>query len=102
MDYYNKNRLQLFFRRGMVLKNMGEKVLKYNDNGDIVRQLKAALVLQGHTITSLAKLLNVAQPSLSRTLNETDFSFTFINKCADLIDCDLYIEIRPRQHTNNN
>lgn len=81
----------------MLFAGMGGKVLKYNDNKDIIRLIKAVAALRGATLGDIAAALGVLQPSLSRTINKTDLSFSTVARIAAALDCDLFIDIRPRE-----
>lgn len=70
--------------------------MKYKDNKDIIRQIKAAAALRGATQGDIAAALGVLQPSLSRTLNKTDISFSTVARIASALDCDLLFDIKPR------
>lgn len=81
----------------MLFSEKGGKVLKYKDKKDIIRLIKSAAALKGATQGDIAEALGILQPSLSRTLNKTDLSFSTVARIAAALDCDLYIDIRPRK-----
>lgn len=69
---------------------------KYIDNAQIRKLIKTQTIMQDTTITEIAHKLNTSQQNVSNTLVKKHITFDDIQRICDAMDCDLYLDIRPR------
>lgn len=63
---------------------------------DLTAEIKSALKARGLNVLRLGDLLNVSQPSVSRSVNRSDLALSDLLKICEALDADLDISIKLR------
>ena len=84
-------------------------LIKYTNLIDLMCKIKEYMQLTNIKITDVAQRTNLSKSTISNLLNARQKTITLdnLNRVANALDCNLYIELRPRhnrstKHTNTN
>lgn len=69
--------------------------MTYTNNEDIRRAVKAAAAIQGHTLASIARALDISPQLLNDKLNKKHIGFDDVATIAAAIGCRLDFVITP-------
>ena len=60
-------------------------------------QLKVIMKRQGYTVATLAEKMGTSRQALNQRLLRDNFTEQDMNKLCDVLDCELFLEIRQKE-----
>lgn len=69
----------------------------YKDNTDVKKELETILIEVGSNKAKLGETMGISRQRVSNILNKKNLSFADIASMCDAMECDLYIDIVPRE-----
>lgn len=71
-------------------------MFKYNNHESTKAEIKKFLIDQGFTAKEVAEKMGVKPQQYNNIVNKRNFALSDLNRIANAIDCDLFIDLVPK------
>lgn len=72
-------------------------MIKYIDNTELKKEIKKTIIDNNYTQKEIADKLGMLPQTYNTLINKKNFSFADMQRICDVMGCDLYIDIVPRE-----